>query len=170
MTAPITSQKPLYVLVIEDNANAAKAMTLVLERDGRIKTTTARTMTGALLALQQSPLDAIVTDLRLPDCAETETVALLRRATNAPILAVTGLGGDMEAKVFLDGGDEFLEKCGLDPDRMTQIVHNAHARREATLKAAEIWRSLDSTQRAISVARELENRIKAAERRIEAKL
>jgi CheY-like chemotaxis protein len=76
------------VLVVEDNADAADAMRMLLEGGGH-DVRVAGTVAAAIAACNENPIDLMLLDVTLPDGDGLEVLA---RATPAPhvTLALTG--------------------------------------------------------------------------------
>jgi len=101
LTQPsLTSAPPLFknrhVLVVEDEAEAARAMADYLTEEGFTVTTANDGKTG-LAAYQAHNPDVVITDIRMPGFSGTELIQALRRINaNLPIIAVTGHLGETE--------------------------------------------------------------------------
>ena len=122
-TAP-TSGQPLRVLVVDDNADAAAMLAMVLESFGH-QVQVEHGSLAALARARSAPPDAAILDIGLPDIDGYELAARLRAQpeTRAAVLvAVTGYGHDSDRRKALAAGfDHHLVKPA-DPARLTAIL------------------------------------------------
>ncbi|HEY9080691.1 PAS domain S-box protein [Magnetovibrio sp.] len=92
--APIFKNR--HVLVVEDEAEAARAMADYLTEEGFTVTTANDGKTGLAAYRTHNP-DVVITDIRMPGFSGTELIQELRRIdANLPIIAVTGHLGETE--------------------------------------------------------------------------
>lgn len=83
---------PLRVLVVDDDANIRELLAEYLRGRGA-EVDTADTVATGLALLARLPLDAVITDLRLPDADGHEiVVAAMRLDPPVPVVATTGYG------------------------------------------------------------------------------
>jgi len=93
--------KNRHVLVVEDEAEAARARADYLSEEG-FTVTTANDGKPGLAAYQAHNPDVVVTDIRMPGFSGAELIQALRQIdANLPIIAVTGHLGETE---FIDSG------------------------------------------------------------------
>jgi two-component system aerobic respiration control sensor histidine kinase ArcB len=106
---------PLSILLVEDNAVAAKVATLLLTRLGA-KVTLAGTGKGAIEEATQKNYDLILLDIGLPDISGIEVAQKIRefeaeKNKSTPIIALTAHVGKEEEQTYLDAGiNEVLSK------------------------------------------------------------
>ena len=97
LTSALPVFKNRHVLVVEDEAEAARAMADYLTEEGFTVTTANDGKTG-LAAYQAHNPDVVITDIRMPGFSGTELIQALRRIdANLPIIAVTGHLGETES-------------------------------------------------------------------------
>ncbi len=83
----------MRVLVIEDNADLRDYLRVALRAEG-YEILTARNGKEALAVIDGQDLDAVVTDLFMPEMDGIETIAALRRKLpNVKIVAISGRSG-----------------------------------------------------------------------------
>jgi CheY-like chemotaxis protein len=90
--------RPLRVLVVDDNVDAAEMLALLLEARG-LETTLAFDGQGAIAAFDWSRPDAVLLDLALPDMDGLDVARQLRaREPEVPLIAITGYGDEAMRK------------------------------------------------------------------------
>ena len=88
------------ILLVDDNAELLKLQGEVLRREGHV-VTMATEGNEALLLVQNSVFDLVITDLVMPVREGIETIVELRRiAPSLKIIAMSG-GGKVDAKDYL---------------------------------------------------------------------
>jgi CheY-like chemotaxis protein len=111
---------PRRILIVDDNADAAESLGMVLEQMGHA-VRLARDGHTALAAAQRDPPEIILADIGLPDLDGFALAARLRedrRFDNVPLIAVTGYGHEIDRKRARQAGfDEHLVKP-VDPARL----------------------------------------------------
>jgi len=90
---PRAAMRPLRVLVVDDNENAAALTAAILRQLGH-DVQTAHTATAALDVQASWPPDAAILDIGLPDMDGYTLAAAMRRAAIGPLrlTALTGYG------------------------------------------------------------------------------
>ncbi|HET6585955.1 MAG TPA: response regulator [Nannocystaceae bacterium] len=90
----IADDRPLRVLLVDDNVDAAEMLALLLEARG-LETTLAFDGQGALAAFEWSRPDAVLLDLGLPDMDGLDVARQLHaRVPSLPLIALTGFGDE----------------------------------------------------------------------------
>jgi len=93
----IGSQPSLRLLIVDDHADSARALSRLFRHEGHA-VITAHTMTGALtLVVGQQPVDVLLSDIDLPDGDGCELLRRLRAfygGRDVPAVALSGLGDD----------------------------------------------------------------------------
>jgi len=99
------------ILVVEDEAAVRDSLRRMLEREGH-DVEEAEAVAPALALLAGGGIDALLTDIRLPDGSGLELIAEARgRSRSLRILAVTAFGSvDVAVDAMRRGADDFLEK------------------------------------------------------------
>ncbi len=101
--------KPL-VLVIDDEPQIRRLLTLTLEANGYRVVTAERGQEGLVLAAQQAPA-LILLDLGLPDLPGTEILRRLREWTAVPVIILSVLDDETGKIAALDAGaDDYVTK------------------------------------------------------------
>jgi PAS domain S-box-containing protein len=100
------AKKPLNILVVDDNADAAMMLALFLEAVGH-QATVEHTPSAALTAASASPPDVCVLDIGLPEMDGYELASRLKtqKATSqVTLIAVTGYGQAQDMQRSIDAG------------------------------------------------------------------
>jgi CheY-like chemotaxis protein len=97
----------LRILLVEDHADTARAMSRLLDDFGwRVRT--ADSVAGALLAAEVEPFDVLLCDVGLPDGSGLDLMRqLLRRSSSTqPVkgIAISGFGMEQDIQSSLDAG------------------------------------------------------------------
>lgn len=80
---------PPHILLLEDSVNAARALSMLLERSG-LHVTITGTLADALRSVHEHVFDLAIVDLRLPDGNGMDLVPALRRdGMPRPAIALT---------------------------------------------------------------------------------
>ena len=113
------------VLIAEDEANMRRVLSALLERDG-FRALEAADGAAALELLAREPVDAILTDLRMPKLNGLELLeAVRRRYPEIPVIMLTAhgtVGSAVEA--LKQGAFDYLTKP-FDPDEIRQVMEKA---------------------------------------------
>lgn len=98
------------VLVVDDEPQIQRLLTITLESNG-YRVATAATGQQALVLAAQHRHDAVVLDLGLPDLTGIDVLKRLREWTQLPIIILTVEDGEAEKIEALDGGaDDYVTK------------------------------------------------------------
>ncbi len=104
---------PLKVLVVEDDPDTLRAMSIILRRRGVDVAIARDAVTAVSIARAEQP-DAILLDLGLPGCADTKLVErfrLLDSLFSTPIIVITGKSAvEHRDSALAAGADAFIEK------------------------------------------------------------
>lgn len=146
------SNTPLVLLLVEDNPGDADYVTELLQTvpDESYQVVQVPLLSEATKALRSMPIDVVVLDLRLPDCAGVDTVKNVRdTAQNVPIIVLTG---NEDENVAFDcihaGAQDYLSKAEIRTQTLRRAIGYALGRtREAQLQAL---RSALDSYRALS--------------------
>jgi signal transduction histidine kinase len=129
------AERPLRVLLVEDNEAHAQLATAWIDQEGngRFAVICADRLSGALAQLSSSPYDLVLLDLSLPDSEGLETFHALRaRAGATPIVLMTGLGDERLAlQAMHEGAQDYLVKGDTDGRLLVRALHYAVQRRRA---------------------------------------
>jgi DNA-binding NarL/FixJ family response regulator len=134
------------LLVVDDEALLLKAVAATLRAEG-YEVTTARSGSEALVSLNQTMPDLIVSDIRMPGMDGYEFARILRsnaRTALVPIIFLTAKG-ERKDRIdgFRSGVDAYLTKP-FDPDELLAVVSGIFSRIERT--GAEIARLMSSVK------------------------
>jgi len=117
------------VLVIEDEASFAEALTVGLGREG-FAVMVSSDGRDALRRFDEIAPDIVLLDLMLPGISGVDVCREIRRKSKVPIIMVTAKGSEVDTVVGLEvGADDYVTK----PYRLSELV----ARMRAVLRRAE---------------------------------
>jgi DNA-binding NtrC family response regulator len=126
------------VLIAEDEANMRRVLSALLERDG-FRTLEAADGAAALETLAREPVDAILTDLRMPKVNGLELLEAVRRKhPEIPVIMLTAhgtVGSAVEA--LKQGAFDYLTKP-FDPDEIRQVMEKAVSTRRLAAREARL--------------------------------
>ena len=117
------------ILIVDDEKNMRRVLGALVRRDG-FETLEASNGIAALEVLAEADVDAILTDLKMPQMNGLELLAEVRRRQPAtPVIMLTAhgtIGSAVEA--LKRGAFDFLTKP-FEPDEIRQVVAKAIATR-----------------------------------------
>jgi DNA-binding NarL/FixJ family response regulator len=144
------------LLVVDDEAILLKAVAATLRAEG-YEVKTARSGTDALVSVNQTMPDLIISDIRMPGMDGYKLARILRsnaRTELVPIIFLTAKGERKDRiEGFHTGVDAYLTKP-FDPDELLAVVSGILSRIERT--GAEIARLMSSVKGEGSSASEFE--------------
>ena len=127
-SAVVPDAPPALVYVIEDDADVARLVVLALQDFGFV-TETFRSGGAVQRRLQTERPDMCIVDLGLPDMDGMEVVRLIRAASNAGVLILTGRGHTVDRVMGLElGGDDYVVKP-FEPRELVARVRSILRRR-----------------------------------------
>jgi two-component system KDP operon response regulator KdpE len=142
----------MKILVVDDEPQFARALATNLRGAG-FDVDTAATAGQALAAARQSPPDAVVLDLRLPDASGREVCCELRTWTDVPVIVVSAVGDEAEKIAALDAGaDDYVTKpfaIGELLARLRAVLRRAGPAGEPVLEVGPI--RVDLEQHSVTV-------------------
>jgi signal transduction histidine kinase len=113
------------VLLVEDNAVDVSLLRGILdEHPAAVTLIAAPSLAAALDRLAQGGIDLILTDLRLPDSLEDQTVPILRaNAPEVPIVVLSGLEDEAVALRMIEhGAQDYLVKGRIDHRALVRTI------------------------------------------------
>jgi CheY-like chemotaxis protein len=146
-------RRPLHILLIEDNDEAARiTKKLLTMTDGRMTVERVDNLAHAVERIKHGGIDAVLTDLRLPDADGDEAVrVLLGVQSSLPVVAFTGWDADVEDHLFAAGAQDFFQKP-VAPEILTSALRKAVARKEAERKYTAVVEGMAATDQVIHAA------------------
>ncbi len=130
MNAPTTP--PRVLLLVEDNPGDAQLVNELLAepRHDSYQIVHVPLMASAVQALRSRPVDVVVLDLRLPDCAGVDTVRTVRgAAAEVPIVVLTGADDERLAMECIDAGaQDYLPKSEVRAQNLRRALGYAITR------------------------------------------
>ena len=101
---------PLRILLVDDHADTADLLRMLLVRRG-FQVTTARSVATALAAAESAPIDVLVSDIGLADGSGCDRLRQLRAVSPLPAIALSGRDREADVQSARDAGfDEYLGK------------------------------------------------------------
>ncbi|GBD41201.1 Signal transduction histidine-protein kinase BaeS [bacterium HR39] len=126
---PATLERPLRVLLVEDDAADAGRVLGWLAREPRVEAECAGTIAAALARLARDAFDVVLVDLVLPDAQGLPVVeAVLQAAPQAAVVVLTGLEGaalELAHLAVARGAADFLPKRGANGGLLVRALWNA---------------------------------------------
>lgn len=107
--------QPPRVLLVDDNADAAELLRILLSRRG-FEVRTACSVATAVAAVEAAPVDVLVSDINLPDGTGCDLLRRLRADTPVPAIALSGHDRPADRLRGREAGfDDYLAKpVGID--------------------------------------------------------
>ncbi len=118
-----TEGRPLTILIVEDEAATAWALSLRFQDEG-YEALTAPSAEKALEMIRARHFDVVVADLRLPGMSGVDLIRrLARRKRVIPAIAVTADGTPATLRRVLGAG---ARQCFLKPFQVERLVEGVH--------------------------------------------
>ncbi|HEY0730195.1 MAG TPA: sigma-54 dependent transcriptional regulator [Pyrinomonadaceae bacterium] len=113
------------ILVVDDEPSVTGSLELILSEAG-YEVLTAHTVSDAIGVLKQTPLDLVITDLRLSDASGIDLTMHIKRTTpDVEVILMTAYGSiDVTIEAIKAGAYYYLEKP-YTPDRLFALVDRA---------------------------------------------
>ncbi|MFC3150717.1 response regulator transcription factor [Litoribrevibacter euphylliae] len=109
-SSTINAQQDKHILVVEDDEEISRLLTLFLETEG-YRVDICHRGDQAPLRVRQSPPDIVILDIMLPGQNGLEVCQQLRSFYDGPILMLTALEDDVsELTAFRSGADDYVRK------------------------------------------------------------
>jgi DNA-binding NarL/FixJ family response regulator len=134
------------LLVVDDEAILLKAVAATLRAEG-YEVTTARSGTDALVSVNQTMPDLIISDIRMPGMDGYELARILRSNARTALIPIIFLTAKGERKDRINGfrtGVDAYQTKPFDPDELLAVVSGILSRIERT--GAEIARLMSSVK------------------------
>lgn len=138
----------MHILLVEDNASAARSLELALISAGHNVAITASGEEGVELA-QLYGYDAILMDLDLEDMSGFEALRALRaKKLMTPVIMLTGTDGpESKIQALTAGADDYVTKPfhkGELVARIAAVVRRSRGQAESIIKTGKISLNLDT--------------------------
>src|SRR6202045_2463721 len=122
-------EKPLHVLLVEDNAGDARLLREMFgtEKPGSFELTHILRMSEAIIHLAKGGVDVVLLDMGLPDAHGLDTV---RRghavAPSVPLIVLTGLDDEaLAAEAMKEGAQDYLIKGHIENRALPRALRHA---------------------------------------------
>jgi signal transduction histidine kinase len=155
------SEKPLRVLLVEDNELDARQMLKDLGREGRFSVDRTSDLASARESLAGAFYDCILLDLSLPDSSGLISVeALTADDPDTPIVVLTGLDDPETAdEAVARGAQDYLVKGTSSTDTITRAIRYAIARHRVDSELRTTSDLLDVMNERERIARDLHDTV-----------
>lgn len=137
------------ILLIEDNANDALAIKIMLESaDFPFKLEKAETLKSGLDILSEKQIDVILLDLGLPDSKGLDTfVNLFDEYPDVPIVMYTGLEDeDIAVKALQKGAQDYLVKGKVDSRLLVRTIRYSIERHRLRVELKRMSTELEKSE------------------------
>ena len=116
---------PKKILVVDDEPSVTGSLELILSEAG-YEALTAHSFTDAINVLKKTPVDLVITDLRLADASGIDLIMHIKRSTpDVEVILMTAYGSiDVTIEAIKAGAYYYLEKP-YTPDRLYALVDRA---------------------------------------------
>jgi PAS domain S-box-containing protein len=117
-------QRPLRILLVDDNVDAAEMLAMLLQGDGH-EVTVVHNGADALARARAAPPDVALLDIGLPGMDGHELARRLRAGAHGAgitLIAVTGYGGEHDREASLAAGFSHHLVKPLDPARLADLL------------------------------------------------
>jgi len=136
-----------HVLVVDDEVNIRNALVTILERAG-YRAQGADSAESALALMKESPMDLLITDVRMPGIGG---MALVRQAKSlwpaTEIIVITAYGSiETAVEAMRLGAYDFLTKP-IDRDRFAIVVQKALDRHSLAAENQDLRQQLEIQKR-----------------------
>ena len=113
------------ILVVDDEPSVTGSLSLILSEAG-FEVLTAQSFAESTSILKQTPVDLVITDLRLADASGIDLITHVKRNTpDVEVILMTGYGSlDITIEAIKAGAYYYLEKP-YTPDRLFTLVDRA---------------------------------------------
>jgi two-component system CheB/CheR fusion protein len=126
MNCDASSAKPLRILIVEDNRDAARTLGLLMRRYGH-EVTLAHSGTSAVEAAKQWGPDVVLCDLGLPEMDGFEVASVLRQdpvLATKRLIAISGYGDDEDIRRSQAAGYDLHLIKPVDPAELQRLLVN----------------------------------------------
>ncbi|HXH06932.1 MAG TPA: sigma-54 dependent transcriptional regulator [Vicinamibacterales bacterium] len=145
------------VLLVEDQVNVRRSMRLLLEPDGHV-VREASSPADALAALDASPVDVVVTDVRMDGASDG--LALLKvlkaRDPDLEVVLITAFGTiDDAVEAIKTGAYDYLTKPA-DPERLRITIRRAAERRALAREVRQLRAQMGTADEIVAVSKPMQ--------------
>jgi len=121
----VIARTPKKILVVDDEPSVTGSLSLILTEAG-FEVLTAQSFADSTSILKRTPVDLVITDLRLADASGIDLITHVKRTTpEIEVILMTGYGSlDITIEAIKAGAYYYLEKP-YTPDRLFALVDRA---------------------------------------------
>jgi len=141
------------ILVVEDEVNIAKLLTMYLEKDG-YRVTVARDGQQGLERFERDHPDMVILDILLPKMDGLEVCRRIRRQSFVPLLMLTAKRDETDKIVGLElGADDYMTKPFSPREMVTRVRAILRRAKQSTIAPAGIDGTMEFDDLLIDVPR-----------------
>ena len=123
---PLATDKPLTILIIEDNETNRKVLGTMMEKEGHIIALAESGEEGLALIMQQD-FDVVLMDVNLPGMSGLEVATSVRAMQGGlyqtlPLIAITGNVTEKDAQQAQDAGMNALLQKPIDYEKLAMLL------------------------------------------------
>src|ERR1051325_2508744 len=155
-------EKPIKLLLVEDNPGDAHLMELMLRDTRGFQMTWVEQLAAGLKRLEAGDIDLVLLDLSLPDSHGPGTFSKMHaQRPQVPIIVLSGLDDEEVAiKTVQEGAQDYLVKGHVDTHLLVRAMRYAIERKRAqeqlALYAEELRKRNEQMEADLDMAREIQ--------------
>jgi DNA-binding NtrC family response regulator len=151
------------VLLVDDQSNMRRSMSLVLAQDG-LRVLEAASVGDALGLLGETPIDVVVTDVRMEGDSDGPVLlrAIKARDPEVEVILATAFGTiDQAVDAIKAGAYDYLTKP-IDPERLAITVRRASERRALAREVRQLRAQVSGEEEIVAVSRAMQQVVRDA--------
>ncbi|MCG6929327.1 MAG: sigma-54 dependent transcriptional regulator [Desulfofustis sp.] len=130
------------ILIVDDEKSMRDFLNILLTKEG-YEVVTAADGEQALAVLEQTPVDLVVSDIRMPGIDGLELLSTIKeRSEDIPFVMITAFASPNDAvRAMKDGAYDYISKP-FNVDEIKSVIYTATSRSDSTIKpqqAAELF-------------------------------
>ncbi|MFH1619681.1 MAG: response regulator [bacterium] len=149
-----TTDKPLHILLVENDPEDASTIVDVLKTRGLSFTHAVADNAGKFgRELASNPPDVIISDYRMPDFGALEVLAMLReKDCDIPVIVATGsVSEDVVAETMKMGAADYILK-----DNLLRLIHSVKRSVETSKQMKKALKTVREREKALVAAQKME--------------
>jgi signal transduction histidine kinase len=146
------------ILLVEDDPGHSHLIRQAINKaSSDYRVTCVESITAAVVHLRSEDLDAVITDLSLPDGTGLDSVKMIREQNaTVPIVVLTMLEDSGTESAALDfGAQDYLPKNQATPEVLRRAIQHAILRQQCVAQTAELLEKLNASRRQLEQQKKL---------------